>query len=60
MTEEELNAYVKSCMLYPDGFIRDTTGEVVGGIDVDSDMYNKLFKDNEVVGFSIKGENNNK
>lgn len=33
MTEDELNAYVKSCMLYPDGFIRDATGKVVGGID---------------------------
>lgn len=54
MTEEELNAYVKSCMLYPDGFIRDATGKVVGGIDVDSETYKDIFEKNDIIGFIVE------
>lgn len=55
MNIEELNEYIKQCKLHPDGTIRDATGKVVGGIDVDSETYKDIFEKNYTIGFSIVG-----
>ena len=49
-----MNEYLKGCTVYPDRTIRDATGKVVGGIDIDSETYNEIFKNGRVVGFTIK------
>ena len=52
---DEMNEYVKGCAVYRDRTIRDATGKVVGGIDVDLETYNELFKKKDKIGFSIVG-----
>ena len=51
---DEMNEYLKGCSAYPDGTIRDASGKVVGGIDVDSETYKEIFGNGRVVGFTIK------
>ena len=50
---EEMDEYFKGCAVYRDRTIRDATGKVVGGIDVDLETYNELFKKNDKIGFSV-------
>lgn len=52
---DEMNEYLKGCAIHRDGTIRDATGKVVGGIDVDSETYKELFEKNDKIGFSIVG-----
>lgn len=58
MTEKELDEYIKQCKLYSDGTIRDASGKVIGGIDVDSETYKEIFEKNDTIGFSIIGSRN--
>ena len=51
---DEMNEYTKQCKLYPDRTIRDASGKVVGGIDVDLETYKEIFGNGRVVGFTIK------
>ena len=55
MNGKELDEYIKQCKLYRDGTIRDASGKVVGGIDVDSETYKEIFEKNDTIGFSIVG-----
>lgn len=51
---DEMNEYLKGCTVYPDRTIRDASGKVIGGIDVDSETYKEIFGNGRVVGFTIK------
>lgn len=53
MNKEELDEYLKQCKLYRDGTIRDASGKVIGGIDVDSETFKEIFEKNDIIGFSI-------
>lgn len=59
MTGKELDEYIKQCNLYRDGTIRDASGKVVGGIDLDSKTYKDIFEKNDTIGFSIVGTSEN-
>lgn len=54
MTGDELDNYMKECSLYPDGTIRDASGKVVGGIDVDSETFKEIFEKNDIIGFIVE------